>query len=103
MPLDIYDTDSSDSYKLPNIDRFTHTCFMIEHDIFIYGGFDQEAPNIPTESTLKLDLNKAFNTFPALFKALAFGLGKDVFTVAHQTNPMWPTRPTLSSRAHVTT
>jgi hypothetical protein len=76
---------------------------MIEHDIFIYGGFDQEAPNIPTESTLKLDLNKAFNTFPALFKALAFGLGKDVFTVAHQTNPMWPTRPTLSSRAHVTT
>lgn len=48
MPLDIYDTDSSDWYKLTSIDRFRHSCFMIEHEIFIHGGFDQSAPNIPT-------------------------------------------------------
>jgi hypothetical protein len=41
MSLDIYDTDSSDWYKLPSIDRFRHACFMVEHDIFIHGGFDQ--------------------------------------------------------------
>jgi hypothetical protein len=72
MPLDIYDTDSSDWYKLPSIDRFRHAVFMINHDIFVHGGFDQEAPNIPTESTLRIDLNKAFGPYPALFKGLAF-------------------------------
>ncbi len=72
MPLDIYDTDSSDWYKLPNIDRFRHICFMIEQMVYIHGGFDQQAPNIPTDSVLKLDLNKIFNSQPALFKGLAF-------------------------------
>jgi len=87
MPLDIYDTDSSDWYKLPNIDRFRHISFMIEHNIFIHGGFDQEAPNVPTSSILRIDLNKFFHSQPALFKGLAFELGKDVFTVSHQSNP----------------
>jgi hypothetical protein len=32
-------------------------------------------------------LNKAFNAYPSLFKGLAFELGKDVFTVTHNTNP----------------
>lgn len=87
MPFDIYDTDSSDWYKLPSIDRFRHTCFMIDHNIFIHGGFDQESPNIPTAVTLRIDLNKAFAPYPALFKGLAFELGKDVFTASHNTNP----------------
>ena len=72
MPLDIYDTDSSDWYKLPSIDRFRHISFMIEHHIYIHGGFDQEAPNVPTSSILKIDLNKLFQPHPPLYKGLAF-------------------------------
>jgi hypothetical protein len=41
MPFEIYDTESSDWYKLPSIDRFRHISFMIEHYIYIHGGFDQ--------------------------------------------------------------
>lgn len=41
MPLDIYDTDTSDWYKLKNIDRFRHACFLVDHFIYIHGGFDQ--------------------------------------------------------------
>jgi hypothetical protein len=87
MPLDIYDTDSSDWYRLPCVDRFRHTCFLIEHHIFIHGGFDQEAPNVPTDSMIRIDLNKSFASYPALFKGLAFELGKDVFTATHTNNP----------------
>jgi len=72
MSLDIYDTDSSDWYKLPSIDRFRHVAFMIDHYIFIHGGFDQTAPNIPTDTTICLDLNKMFAQYPPLFKGLAF-------------------------------
>lgn len=45
---------------------------MIDHNIYIHGGFDQEMPNIPTDKILCLDLNKIFNPIPALFKGLAY-------------------------------
>lgn len=51
---------------------------MIDHNIFIHGGFDQVLPNIPTDKTLCLDLNKLFNSVPALFKGLAYEIGKDI-------------------------
>jgi hypothetical protein len=44
MPLDIYDIDSSDWYKLPNIDRFRHASFMIEHNVYIHGGLIGKPP-----------------------------------------------------------
>lgn len=78
MALDIYDTDTSDWYKLNNIERFRHSCFMIDHNIYIHGGFDQDMPNIPTDKILCMDLNKVFNTIPALFKGLAYEIGKDI-------------------------
>jgi len=87
MPLDIYDTDSSDWYKLPSVDRFRHITFMVDHFIYVHGGFDQDAPNVPTDSIIRLDLNKLFTSNPALYKGLAFELGKDVFTTTHNTNP----------------
>jgi len=51
---------------------------MIDHNIFIHGGFDQVLPNIPTDKILCLDLNKIFNSVPALFKGLAYEIGKDI-------------------------
>ena len=84
LPLDIYDTDTSDWYKLNNIERFRHSCFMIDHNIFIHGGFDKLTPNIPTDKILCLDLNKTFNSVPALFKGLAYEIGKDI--IIHSPN-----------------
>ena len=72
MPLDIYDTDSSDWYKLPNIERFRHACFLIDGNVYIHGGFDQVTPSVPTDSISKIDLNKAFTKYTALYKSLAF-------------------------------
>lgn len=87
MPLDIYDTDSSDWYRLEPIDRFRHISFLFQDYIFIHGGFSQEAPNIPTDAILRIDLNKLFSSHHQLYKGLAFEQGKDVFTAAHGTSP----------------
>ena len=85
MPLDIYDTDSSDWYKLPAIERFRHAAFMIDSNMYIHGGFDQVTPSVPTDQISKIDLNKAFKNYPALYKSLAYELGHD--TITHDSNP----------------
>lgn len=85
--MDVYDTDTSDWYRLNNIERFRHSCFMIDQHIFIHGGFDQDMPNIPTDKILSLDLNKIFNAVPALFKGLAYESGKDIIIHSPNNHP----------------
>lgn len=80
MPLDIYDTDTSEWHQLMNIERFRHACFLCDQYIYIHGGFDQELPNVPTDSILCLDLNKLLSGNPSLLKGLAFEIGKDILT-----------------------
>lgn len=60
MPFDVYDTDTSQWHRVGNIDRFRHVCFALEKNIFVYGGFDLMAPNISTDSIIKIDLQRAF-------------------------------------------
>ena len=67
VPLEIYDTESSEWYKFNSLQRFRHACFLIESNLYIHGGFDQVSPSIPTETITKIDLNKAFKNYPALF------------------------------------
>jgi hypothetical protein len=88
MTLDVYDTETSDWYKLPKVDRFRHICFLIEDCIYIQGGFNQETPTIPTDSMIEIKLNKAFADYPNLYKGLAFELGRDVINHnTHNSNP----------------
>lgn len=80
LPLDIYDTDTSEWHRLLTIERFRHVCFLSDHNIYIHGGFDQIMPNVPTDSILKLDLNKIFAGNHSLVKSLAFEVGQDILT-----------------------
>ena len=78
MCLDIYDTDTSEWHKLQKIDRFRHVSYLIDANLFIHGGFDQEMPTVPTDQILKLDLNKMFSGNSALLMGLAMETGRDV-------------------------
>lgn len=53
VPFETYDTETSEwaSYKSPN--RFRHGCWIIDEMIYIYGGFQQESPIVPTGSMIK--------------------------------------------------
>lgn len=44
---------------------------MIDSSIYIHGGFDQEAPTIPTAQIIRLDLNRLFTGHSPLIMGLA--------------------------------
>ena len=55
--MEIYETENSEWKKFNSIQRFRHTIWATDYQtIFMHGGFENETPNIPTNSILKLDL-----------------------------------------------
>jgi protein phosphatase len=58
VPVEAYDTESSEWLKFPSIQRFRHTSWALDSEIFIHGGFENETPNIPTDTIVKLDSTK---------------------------------------------
>jgi len=54
--MDVYDTETSEWHKCNAISRFRHGCWMIENFIYVYGGFELDLPNIPTDAITKLNL-----------------------------------------------
>ena len=89
MPLDIYDTDTSEWHRGPQVDRFRHAAFLKDENLHLYGGFDLAAPNIPTSSIIKINLERMFSTNnnPSFFRSLAVETGKDYFSVPTTTDP----------------
>ena len=55
--MEIYETENSEWKKFNSIQRFRHSIWAVDYQtIFMHGGFENETPNIPTNSILKLDL-----------------------------------------------
>lgn len=55
VPLEVYNTDTSEWKKFTPLQRFRHTVWSFDSDIYVHGGFDHETPNIPTGSVLVID------------------------------------------------
>ncbi len=53
--LEVYDTETSEWHKYPVIRRFRHADWAVGTLIYIYGGFECDNPNLPTDSILRLD------------------------------------------------
>ena len=54
--MEIYETENSEWKKFNSIQRFRHTIWAVDQTIYMHGGFENETPNIPTNSIMKLDL-----------------------------------------------
>lgn len=55
--MEIYETENSEWKKFNSIQRFRHTIWAHDYTtIYMHGGFENETPNIPTNSIMKLDL-----------------------------------------------
>lgn len=61
LNFDVYDTETSDWYRFGQIQRFRHASWLVDNQLYIHGGFDQETPSVPTEQILKIDLEKTFS------------------------------------------
>ena len=60
VPLEVYDTESSEWYKFNSVQRFRHSCWSSNNNVFVYGGFEHETPNIPLSEVCKIDTAKLF-------------------------------------------
>ncbi|EGR31094.1 ser thr protein phosphatase family protein, putative [Ichthyophthirius multifiliis] len=71
VPLEIYDTESSDWYKFNFIQRFRHCVWILQQYLFIHGGFDSLQPNVPTDSNiLKVDMIKLVGNYQNLTRVI---------------------------------
>ena len=68
VPLEVYDTESSEWTKFPSVQRFRHACWVLDNNLYVHGGFEQESPNVPTDSIAKIDITSYFQSHPILMK-----------------------------------
>jgi protein phosphatase len=66
VQLEVYETESSEWRKFNSLIRHRHSVWAIDSTIFMHGGFENETPNIPTNSIMKLDLLELFAKTPTL-------------------------------------
>lgn len=49
LGMEIYDTETSEWAKFNSLQRFRHSSWIIDNFVYVYGGFELDSPNIPTD------------------------------------------------------
>ena len=57
VPMEIYDTNTSEWKQYESIQRFRHVSWFFHGFLFIHAGFEPESPNVPTSSLMRLDIS----------------------------------------------
>ena len=57
LPLEVFDTETSEWFSYNCIQRFRHGTWVHEKNLYIYGGFELTSPTLPTDSIYKINLN----------------------------------------------
>jgi len=70
VPLEVYDTESSEWFRYPAIERFRHSCWILEYNLYVHGGFEHDSPNVPTNNISCIDISKLFKNNPSLYKSI---------------------------------
>ena len=56
LPLQVYDTETSEWHNFDSIQTFRHTCWSTKQSIFLYGGFMKDVPNVPVSTITEINL-----------------------------------------------
>jgi diadenosine tetraphosphatase ApaH/serine/threonine PP2A family protein phosphatase len=62
----VYDTETSEWYKLTAVQRFRHVSWVTENYLYVQGGFDPDLPNTPLDTLIRLDLLKVLQPIGTL-------------------------------------
>ncbi|CAD8147747.1 unnamed protein product [Paramecium octaurelia] len=57
LTINVFDTETSEWSKFKSIQRFKHASWLVDTNIFIYGGFGLSSPDIPNGAISKINLN----------------------------------------------
>lgn len=60
LTIDVYDTETSEWSKFNSIQRFRHSSWITDQFIYVYGGFELDSPNVPTDIITKINIPKLF-------------------------------------------
>jgi len=75
VQLEIYETETSEWKKFNSLQRFRHSIWAIDQFVYMHGGFENETPNIPTNSIMKIDIALLLKGHPALLQKLEQHVG----------------------------
>lgn len=64
--METYDTETSEWYKTSSSLRFRHASWLLENYIYMFGGFEHDSPNIPTDTLMRINLLNVYNNNEAL-------------------------------------
>lgn len=67
--VEIYDTQSSDWWKFGELGKFRHSSWICDGNLYVFGGFGQKSPNVPTDELIKINLTKLFQGQSGLIKS----------------------------------
>ena len=56
VQMEIYETESSEWHKFQSLQRFRTSVWTVNSTIFMHGGFENETPNVPTNTIMKMDM-----------------------------------------------
>lgn len=97
LPLETYDTENSEWSAFNTAQRFRHGSWIDEDNVYIYGGFELNTPNVPTDALVKISLSDLFINNNWLYSKLPV---KDSNVAAGVTpggsNIIKPTTPSLN-------
>eukprot|EP01017_Pseudomicrothorax_dubius_P035538 TRINITY_DN4993_c0_g1_i5.p1 TRINITY_DN4993_c0_g1~~TRINITY_DN4993_c0_g1_i5.p1 ORF type:complete len:736 (-),score=189.58 TRINITY_DN4993_c0_g1_i5:188-2395(-) len=71
VPLEIYDTETSEWHRFNAVQRFRHASWIVDANLYVYGGFEQDSPNVPTDMITKVNMTVLFEKNDALRNRLA--------------------------------
>ena len=98
VSLDVYDTETSEWFKFVSIQRFRHASWVVESNIFVYGGFEHESPNIPTDSLSKINLLKLFQGNDLLLNKCISNSSSSPQSLKQLSNPPGNSTPSLQQK-----
>jgi protein phosphatase len=70
VALEVYDTESSEWYKFKAIQRFRHSSWEMDSNVYVHGGFEHETPNIPIDAINRIDAQKLFANHSSLLSKI---------------------------------
>lgn len=73
--LEAYDTGSSEWTRIPTLQKFRHASWTIDNFLYLYGGFENDSPNVPTDAVVRMNMLKLFQPYDALFNQIQEYLG----------------------------
>jgi diadenosine tetraphosphatase ApaH/serine/threonine PP2A family protein phosphatase len=66
--MEVYDTGTSEWTRMSAIQKFRHASWFVDNFLYIYGGFENDSPNIPTGAVTRINILRLFEGNDVLYK-----------------------------------